>query len=747
MKKLFSSLAIIIAGFSVASAQNVSKPQLSPRTKCYLQQANQNANRVPDYVYKNINGKPYISALIKVGAEVDQAKLEALGVYIGTKAGNVWTAQIPLTQVTAFTNVPGIAYIAFDAPIFPVMDSARRQTHADSAQLGINLPSGITGKDVVMGIIDAGFDFTHPAFFDTAYNLYRIKRVWTQKTVGMPPAGFAYGNEIADTAAIKAQSFDNNILSHGSHVAGIAAGSGYGSTNNRSLRGMAYESDIVMVGIMPDPGQWVAAGESDIIDGINYIFQYGTSVGKPVVVNLSWGSTLGPHDGSSLFSQACDALTGPGKLFVCAAGNNGQDNVHLQKVFSATNNSVSTFVTFSPALDTYHQFTWVDVWGDTGKTFCINVKLWNTASTAIDSTAIVCLDDNTHSFYLIGTNNDTCFVTITTAISEYNSKPHAFIEFHSKVHDNICLTTTATSGTVNMWEGYVLPPTGYYGALTNGGYPWAVAGDTKMTVSDIGCTKSAITVGAYTSKISFKDISGTTRSYSGTRGKIAPFSSLGPTEDNRIKPDIAAPGFAVASSICSFDPTFDPTGGEYTYVTNEYLSAVTGRTYRYAMLAGTSMASPCASGIIALMLQLKPGLSPDEVKNIINATAITDAATGVLPTAGTTTWGHGKINAYGVVNNMIKKESVKSTGIDPMDCFVYPNPNKGTFTLNYTSKNVEPITIQLSDMNGRVVSEQSWFVQKGANSKEISTLGLSKGIYFTKVSSAKGYSVIKTVVE
>lgn len=747
MKKLFSSFIILIAGFSIASAQNAVKPQLSPRTKRYLQQANQNTDHVPDYVYKQIDGKTYISALIKVGNDVDQTKFDALGVYIGTKAGNVWTAQIPVTQVAAFTNVPGIAYIAFDAPIFPVMDSARRQTHADSAQQGINLPSGITGKDVVMGIIDAGFDFTHPAFFDTTYNQYRIKRVWTQKTAGMPPIGFAYGKEIADTAAIKAQSYDNNILSHGSHVAGIAAGSGYGSTNNRSLRGMAYESDLVMVGIMPDPGQWVAAGESDIIDGINYIFQYATSVGKPAVVNLSWGSTLGPHDGSSLFSQACDALTGPGKLFVCAAGNNGQDNVHLQKVFSATNNSVSTFVTFSPALDTDHQFTWVDVWGDTGKTFCLNVKLWNAASAAIDSTTIVCLDDNTHSFYLIGTNNDTCFVTITTAVSEYNSKPHAFIEFHSKVHDNISLTTTATSGTVNMWEGYVLPPTGYYGALTNGGYSWAVAGDTKMTVSDIGCTKSAITVGAYTSKLSFKDMSGTTRSYSGTRGKIAPFSSFGPTEDNRIKPDITAPGFAVASSVCSFDPTFDPTGGEYTYVTNEYLSFVTGRTYRYAMLAGTSMASPCASGIIALMLQLKPGSTPDEVKNIINATAITDAATGVLPTAGTTTWGHGKINAYGVVNSMIKKESVKSTGIDPMDCFVYPNPNKGAFTLNYTGKNAAPLTIQLSDMNGRVVSEQSWFVQKGTNTKQISTSFLPKGVYFTKVSSANGYNVIRTVVE
>src|SRR6185437_5036148 len=112
-------------------------------------------------------------------------------------------------------------------------------------------------------------------------------------------------------------------------------------------------------------------------DGMNYIYNYAASVGKPAVVNLSWGATIGPHDGNSLFSQACDALTGPGKIFVCAAGNNGEDTVHLGKTFSPTDTAVSTFVTFSPYLAAYNRQTWVDIWGDTGSSFCVSLRLYN----------------------------------------------------------------------------------------------------------------------------------------------------------------------------------------------------------------------------------------------------------------------------------------------------------------------------------------------------------------------------------
>ena len=749
MKKLFLSLGLFCS-VGLHAQQTAVAPKLSAYTRAYMEAAKQlgKYERVPNYVYKKINNKPYLSALIKVGPDMEQARLDAIGAFVGTKAGAIWTVQVPIEKVPEFVLISGIRYIDLDVPVYPTLDAARKATKADSAQMGISLPMPMSGAGVITGIIDAGFDFGHATFYDTTHSAYRVKKVWSQKVAGTPPAGFSYGNEMTDSNVIRAAGHDTTITSHGSHVAGITAGSGYGSyTNNRRFRGMAYESDLVFVGIMPAPEQWAVAGEADIVDGMNYIYSYATSVGKPVVVNLSWGSTIGPHDGNSLFSQACDALTGAGKLFVCAAGNNGEDTVHLQKAFSPTNNTVSTFVTMSPYLDTTNQRTWVDMWGDSSKPFCINVKLYNGA-TPVDSTGNICIADTSHTYHLIGSNGDTCFVTVNMLATEYNGKPHAILYFYSKVHDNICLTTTATDGVVDMWEGYVLPPTGYYGALKNLGYSWATSGDANMTVSDIGSTRSAITVGAYTSKANFVNINGAGLSYPGAVvGRIAPFSSFGPTADYRIKPDITAPGFALASAVNSFDTSYNTTGDNYIGVISAYNDPVSSRTYRYAMLAGTSMAAPAVSGIVAMMLQLDPALTPDGAKNIINTTAIKDTYTGTLPASGTTTWGHGKINAYYALRYMAGTVSVSNTLTkDPLDCILYPNPAHDGFTIDYVSKASEQLTVEVFDLAGRLVSTNSWLVNSGRNSRHFAA-NYAKGVYLTKVSSGSGSMVIKTVME
>ena len=750
IRKLLACLLLITGCSTLARAQSdAAKPRLSAFTQQYFAAAKKlkdSKARLPEYVYKKINNKTYISAFIKVG-DVSQSQLDALGVYIGTRAGDIWTAQIPVENLSTFVTVPGIKYIDLDAPIFPVLDSARKQTRADSAQNGIFLPAPMTGKNVIVGVIDAGFDFTHPTMYDTTHSEYRIKRVWTQKLSGTPPTGFAYGNEMTDSDVIRAQGYDTAILSHGTHVTGIAAGSGYGSNaNNRRFRGMAFESDIVLVGIMPAPGEWSVAGESDIIDGMNYIYTYAAAAGKPAVVNLSWGATIGPHDGNSLFSQACDALTGPGKIFVCAAGNNGEDTVHLQKVLTGLDTIVSTFVTFSPYLDTANQKTWVDVWGDSGRSFCLNVKLYSGA-TSIDSTPYLCVADTAQNYYLVGSNGDTCFVTITMAAPEYNGKPHALLYLYSRVHDNICLNTKSAEAVINMWEGYVLPPEGYYGYFKKLGYPFAVSGDAIQTVSDIGCTRSAITSAAYTSKTFFTNVAGSVLGYSGAvHGRIAPFSSFGPTEDHRVKPDIAAPGFALASSVNSYDSTYNYGASNYDGII--HIDTIGGRKYPYAMLAGTSMASPCVSGIVAMLLQLRPSLAPDSVKSILAATAITDAYTGTLPAAGNTTWGHGKINAYKALRYMAGTLSVENTlTTDPLDCVLYPNPNNGGFTISYNSKTQEQLAVTVLDMTGRLVSTQYWFVNAGTNTRQFYTGKLPRGVYFTKIASLSGYNVIRMVVE
>src|SRR5205085_10875096 len=115
----------------------------------------------------------------------------------------------------------------------------------------------------------------------------------------------------------------------------------------------------------------------------------------------------------SLFSQALDNLTGQGKIFVCSAGNGGQDSIHIKKTFTATDSTVQTFLRIEPNPE--GKKTWVDMWGDTGKTFCVQVLLINNGISS--SSGFICLDDSVHDIILSGANNDTCFLTVTTATS------------------------------------------------------------------------------------------------------------------------------------------------------------------------------------------------------------------------------------------------------------------------------------------------------------------------------------------
>ncbi len=749
IKKSLSTLLLCLVIAPCVPAQSTTA-QLSALTKLYLHETAKSENKkvpIKGYVYKQIASKWYLSALIKVNEDVNEAAVLATGTIIGTKAGKIWTVQIPLGGITDLAKVIGVTHIDVDAPISPAMDAARKTTRADSAQKGFNLPVPMTGKGVVVGIIDAGFDYEHPTLYDSLHGEYRVKRIWAQKGSGTPPSGFAYGNEYTDSNAMRTAGCDTSITSHGTHVAGIAAGSGYGSNaaNNR-FRGMAYESEMVFVGIMPAPSQWVTGGVTDVIDGMNYIYTYANSVGKPCIANLSWGSSMGPHDGHSLFSQACDALTGPGKIFTCSAGNSGEDTIHLQKTFTSTDNNVSTFVTFSPYLDTNNQKTWVDIWGDTSKSFCLNLKLYNGIS-GTDSTLNICISDTVQDYVLIGADGDTCFATISMVANEYNGKPHAFVSLHSYTSDNICLTATGVDGTIDMWEGYIAPPTGYYGALKKLGYSFAVSGDTKMTVSDISSSFSAISVGAYTSKSLFTNINGSSLSYPGAvNGRIAPFSSLGPVADGRVKPDITGPGFSLASAVSSYDPEYFTTGDNYIAVISK--TTIGGRTYPYAMSAGTSMSAPAVAGIVALMLQVNPTLNPDSVKSIINANAITDSYTGVLPAAGNNTWGHGKINAYKTLRYLAQQASVENTLTqDPLDCMMYPNPSKGNSIVSYISTTNETLQIAVYDVTGKLMQHNAWNVKRGGNLINMNMQNFAKGIYFVKISSGNKWCTIKHIIE
>ena len=111
-------------------------------------------------------------------------------------------------------------------------------------------------------------------------------------------------------------------------------------------------------------------------------------------------------------------------------------------------------------------------------------------------------------------------------------------------------------------------------------------------------------------------------------GEIAPFSSLGPTRDGRIKPDIVAPGMFITSARSRLVPSSNNDPDQF-----------------HRVLAGTSMAAPHVAGIIALMLQYSPSLSAMQIASFLRETAREDSFTGLLPSGGSEIWGSGKADA------------------------------------------------------------------------------------------------------
>lgn len=628
----------------------------------------------------------YVSAYVHFyDSDADKAVIEEYGALIDNDFGDFVTARIPVANIEKLSADEAVRLVELGTPVRIKMDQARTAAKVDKVQAGSELSQPFLGTGVIVGVCDYGFQYNHITFYDAnnsselrvkrVYNIYKNKKYTTQSTI--ENAGY---DNTTDEAG------------HATHVTGIAAGS-YSGNN---YYGIAKDADIVMV----------QAGETntDLVNGIKYIFDYAAEVGKPAVINLSLGSHVGPHDGTSTFDRAIDALMGEGRIICGAAGNEGNYPIYSEATLAAGESH--TFILDDRYFD--GSSTYADFWGDEGQKYTVQVVYLDEDDVELATgteTATATSSSKTTTWrnttYASGTL--TAYTQLSAEAS--NNKGNVAVSFKSfspKSSYKIGFKVTAkTAGTVRVWGDD-------YSAVY-----WE-DGQTTHTVGEIGGTaNNIISVGAWTTK---------TNTYSSGKiaGRIAGFSSKGPTADNRLKPEITAPGDVIMSSIPDL-PSIQANGKTSKKVGNT--------TYCWAYMNGTSMATPFVTGVVATWLQANPKLTPAAIKNVFAQTAATDSYTGTCPN---NTWGYGKIDAHAGLLKVISTTGIENLESMPDAIMLYPNPNDGAFQLLFT-QNDNNVDVRVYAANGQQVYMRHIGNVDMQQTLDINLGGMQSGAYIVKI--------------
>ena len=725
MKNRFS---LILISCFVALQCIAQQQKLSPISQIYL--AKNNA------LNKTENR---IRALVQVNENVLENELTAKGISVQTKAGNIWSVTIPTNVLNNISKIKGIEYLETSLAAKPQMqDTDWIQTKTNLVHQGYNLPMAYKGDGVIVGIIDIGFDYNHPAFYDEQGNC-RIKRVWEQNKPGTPPSGYNYGNELTTTATIKAAITDRFSDSHGTMVAGIAAGTGILSKGNAN-RGMAPNAELVLVGLYYGEETFLDdknVSAPSFVDAMNYIYKYAELVNKPAVINISWGHHGGPHDGTTLLDKAIENLTGVGKILVNAAGNEGKTQLHLQQKLA--NDTFYTYNYFNRKIYPYEN-NLADFWGSPNSDFSVQIRLTDTLQNLLAASNFINASSNqlTNEVLKYGSDSLT-FSFACQGKNINNNKPNIFVNYHNSNRAKYFVSYAFTSNNTNLhawncgyeWlKGYPLFLANIPGQAVK---PNHLNGDNKFTIGESGANSNAsVAVGSYNSNVAWQNYWGNVKSVDDISQKdtITGFSSRGPTTDNRTKPDITGPGYYVGGPASSLTPFNDAD------ITDTF--QVNGKRFDYIMSAGTSFAAPCVTGAIALMLQANHQLTPSKVLTILKNSARVDAKTGNIPSNGSNNWGWGKINTY---------EAFKlafATAINDQDfvnnkAIIYPNPFTNSIQL---LNNQENLWVEIYN-----ISEQILFSKNILPNESISLAHLPTGIYLLKATNELGKTQVSKLVK
>ncbi|MEV6263180.1 S8 family serine peptidase [Streptomyces sp. NPDC051784] len=416
---------------------------------------------------------------------------------------------------------------------------------------------GITGKGVKVGIIDTGIDYNHPDL----KGAYRGGYDFVDEDSDPMETTYADWKASGQAETDRGSAY---YTEHGTHVAGIVAGRGVPS-KERAAHGVAPGASVYAYRVL---GPYGTGRTSDIIAAMDRAAEDGIDV-----VNMSLGAAI--NDPLAPQSLAADNLVLAGVTTVIAAGNSGPGAQTLGSPGAA---ALPLTVAAHDEAVTLPRYT-LGV-GDAraegrllARTFDDSLGelaggTWPVADAGTGTAAGYTGKDVTGKAVLVKRGG----ISLDEKVKRAHDKGAAAVLL---VNDN------ADEGHIPAYLG---ESQDYVPAFS------LTAADGAALAADPAARLSFAAAGTFT----LGD------------GSLASFSSRGPVYGTgAIKPEVAAPGVSVLSSVPA--DVVDPEGGDHTYA--------------YARLSGTSMASPYVAGTAALMLQRDPDLAPDDIKTTLMNTA------------------------------------------------------------------------------------------------------------------------------
>ncbi|MBA4700416.1 MAG: S8 family peptidase [Ruminococcus sp.] len=491
---------------------------------------------------------------------------------------------------------------------FPTLFTLSSQLSLDSSnisQVQANPSLALFGMGVLIGIIDTGVDYTHPAF-KRSDNTSRIVSIWDQTIQdGYPPEGFTYGTE-----------YDNQILNlalrteepltivpstdtngHGTAIASIAAGS---PDPENSFTGVVPQSQLVVVKlkeakqnlrrIFSVPEGVVCFQETDIILGIRYVLNVAQRLRRPVVILIAVGSSMSGHEGVGATSSYIDYLSQLSNVnVVVSAGNEGNKNRHFYGNVRAAP-YVQEFELKISANDPFFSF---QIWPDIQARLAVQIIAPTGEMTSLIYPSIgTCVN---HQFVF----SQTEMWVNNILLEEENGSQLILIRF-----------AHASEG---IWRvrvnGIDQNPFSYNSWLPSGDMisneTFFLLSTPETTITAPGNADHVLTVTAYDQ----------------VTGSIIIDSSRGYTRGGRVKPDVAAPGSMVPCAV--------PGGG-------------------YASLTGTGAAAAHASGAVAMVFEwaVVRGNYTSLTGKDVNSLIIRGATRNPIYAYPNNIWGYGKLNMY-----------------------------------------------------------------------------------------------------